>query len=77
MTEFAKTDFMGSNTEIHFLPVDESHTHVLSRDTKHSRLDDQVCFSGSYFLMLYNHKGAFHGLGGPCGALIRLHGVPN
>ena len=32
---FAKTDLMGINTEIHFLSVDESHTHVLSKDTKH------------------------------------------
>ena len=33
VTEFAKTDLMGTKTEIHFLPVDESHTHALSRDT--------------------------------------------
>ena len=44
VTEFAKTDLMGTNTEIHFLPVDESHTHALSRDTKRLRLDGQVCF---------------------------------
>ena len=44
VNEFAKTDLMGTNTEIHFLPVDESHTHALSRDTKHLRLDGQVCF---------------------------------
>ena len=44
VTEFAKTDLMGTNTEIHFLPVDESHTHALSRNTKHLRLDGQVCF---------------------------------
>ena len=44
VTEFAKTDLMGTNIEIHFLPVDKSHTHALSRDTKHSRLDGQVCF---------------------------------
>ena len=31
-------------TEIHFLPVDESHTHALSRDTKHLRLGGQVYF---------------------------------
>ena len=37
---------MGTNTEIHFLPVDESHTHAVSRDTKHLRLDT---FSGSCF----------------------------
>ena len=44
MTEFAKTGLMGTNTEIQFLPVGESHTHALSRDTKHLRLDGQVCF---------------------------------
>ena len=44
VTEFATTDLMGTNTDIHFLPVDESNTHALSRDTKHLRLDDQVCF---------------------------------
>ena len=37
-------DLMGTITEIHFLPVDESHTHVLSRNTKQLRLDGQVCF---------------------------------
>ena len=44
MTEFAKTDLMGTNTEIHFLPVDENHTNALSRDTMHFRLDGLVCF---------------------------------
>ena len=39
--EFVKTDLMGANTEIHFLPVDESHTHALSRDTEHLRIDGQ------------------------------------
>ena len=44
VTEFAKTDIMGTNTEIQFLLVDEGHTHALSRSTKHLRLDGQVCF---------------------------------
>ena len=35
---------MSTNTEIYFLPVDESHTHALSRDSKHLRIDGQVCF---------------------------------
>ena len=35
---------MVTNTIIHFLPVDECHTHALSRDTMHLRLDGQVCF---------------------------------
>ena len=51
MTEFAKTDLMGTNTEIHFLPLDENHTHALSRDTKHLRIDGQVCF----FRWLFSH----------------------
>ena len=44
VTGFAKTDLMGSNTEIHFLSVDSSHTHALSKDTNRLRLDGQVCF---------------------------------
>ena len=48
-------DFMGdcilivTNIEIHFLPVDESHTYALSRDIKHVSLDGQV---GDFFPML-------------------------
>ena len=41
---FAKADLMGTNTETHFLPVDESHTNALSRDAMHLRLDGQVYF---------------------------------
>ena len=46
VTVFWKTDHVVdvTNTEIHFLPVDESHTLALSRDTKHLSLDGQVCF---------------------------------
>ena len=44
VTVFWKTDRMDTNTEIHFLLVDESHTHALFRDTKHLRLDGRVCF---------------------------------
>ena len=36
---FLKTDLVVTNTEIHFLPVDACHTHALSRDTMHLRLD--------------------------------------
>ena len=35
---------MDTNTEVHFLPVDKSHTHALYRDTKHLRLDNHVYF---------------------------------
>ena len=61
VTGFAKTNLMGTNTEIHFWSVYESHTHALSKDTKHLRLDGQVCF---YRSMLSNHESAFHGLRG-------------
>ena len=44
VTVFWKTDRIDTNTEIHFLPVDESHSHALSRDTNHLRLDGRVCF---------------------------------
>ena len=44
VTRFAKTNLMGTNTEIHFLSIDESHTHALSKDTKQLRLDGQVSF---------------------------------
>ena len=33
VTVFWKTGHVVTNTEIHFLPVDESHTHPLSRHT--------------------------------------------
>ena len=45
VTVIWKTDFMVTNTEIH-LPVDESHTCALSRNTKHSSLD---AFTGGFF----------------------------
>ena len=35
---------MVTNTEIHFMPVDECHTHALPRDTMHLRIVGQVCF---------------------------------
>ena len=44
VTVFWKTDRMVTNTEIHFMPVDECHTHALPRDTLHSRMVGQVCF---------------------------------
>ena len=42
VTVFWKTDLMVTNNEIHFFPVDECHTHALSRDIMHLRLDGQV-----------------------------------
>ena len=64
VTVFWKTDLVDTNTENHFLPVDESHTHELFRDTKRLKLDGQVCLYRWLFLTLSNHEGAFHGLCG-------------
>ena len=49
VTVFWKTDLMVTNIETHFLPVDESHTYALSKDTMHLRLDGQVCFYRQLF----------------------------
>ena len=48
---------MVTNTEIHFLPVGECHTHALSRDTKHLRLDGQVCFYRRLFCDTVKSQG--------------------
>ena len=44
VTVFWKTDRMVTNTEIHFMPIDECHTHALPRDTMNLRIVGQVCF---------------------------------
>ena len=52
VTEFAKTDLMGTNTEIHFLPLDKSHTHALSRDTMYQALETRwpgLLFQAAFF----------------------------
>ena len=51
VTRFAKINLISTNTEIHFLFVDESHTHALSKDTTHLRLDDltRSAFTGGFF----------------------------
>ena len=57
VTVFWKTDRMVTNTEIHFLPVDECHTHALSRDTMHLRLDGQVYFYRRLFCHAVKPRG--------------------
>ena len=57
VTVFWKTDRMVTNTEIHFLPVDECHTHTLSRDTVHLRIDGQVCFCRRLFCDAVEPRG--------------------
>ena len=46
VTVFWKINLKDTITEIHFLPVDESHTHSLSRDTNHLA---GSTFTGSFF----------------------------
>ena len=58
MTELAKTDLMDTHSENHFLPVDESHTHALSRDPKHLRLDGQVCLFSRLFSDAVKPRGS-------------------
>ena len=48
---------MGTNTEIYFLPVDESHTHTLFKDIKHLSLDGQVCFYRQLFSNAVKPRG--------------------
>ena len=57
MTLFWKTDHIDTNVEIHFLPVDESHTPALFRDTKHLRLDGRVCFYRRLFFDAVKPRG--------------------
>ena len=57
VTVFWKTDRMDTNTEVHFLPVDESHTHALFRNTKHLRLDGRVCFYRRLFFDAVKPRG--------------------
>ena len=57
VTVFWKTDSMVTNTEIHFFPVGECHTHALSRDTMHLRLDVQVCFYRRLFCNAVKPRG--------------------
>ena len=76
MTGFAKTNLMGTNTQIHFLSVDESHTHALSKDTKHLRLDGQVCFYRWLFSDTVKSQGCILWSLWPLKGIIRLQGVP-
>ena len=43
--------------KIHILPVDECHTHALSKKTMHLRLDGQVCFYRQLFCDNVKYRG--------------------
>ena len=57
---------MIKNIGIHFLPVDECHTHALTRDIMDLRLDGQVCrLNPRYYSHQKNHlnnQGCSNGL---------------
>ena len=62
-TVFWKTDRIDTITKIHFLFVDESHTHALFRNTKHLRMAGYA-FRSDLSSTLSNHEGAFFDLCG-------------
>ena len=61
---------MVTNTEIRFLPVDESHTHALSPDTKHlsyrrlfsNTVKPRGCISWSVWRLRGINKAAWDGM---------------
>ena len=74
VTVFWKTDHLDTRTEIHLLPVRDSYTHALSRNTQHWTIDCQVCFYRRLFTDAVKPRGCISWC---WGALIGLHGVPN
>ena len=73
MTGSGKTDLIVTITDIHFLPVRESCTHALPRNTKYLIIDGQVCFYRRLFTDAVKPPGC---ISWPWRALIGLHGVP-
>ena len=73
MTGSGKTGLIATITDIHFLPVRESCTHALPRNTKYLIIDGQVCFYGRLFTDAVKPPGC---ISWPWRALIGLHGVP-
>ena len=49
VTRSGKTGFIRTSTDIHFLPVRESCTHVLHRNTNYLIIEGQVCFYRQLF----------------------------
>ena len=73
MTGSGKTSLIATITDIHFLPVRESCTHALPRNTKHLIIDGQVCFYRRLFTDPVKPPGC---ISWPWRVLIGLHGVP-
>ena len=73
VTGSGKTGFIVTMTDIHFLPVRESCTHALPRNTKYLIIVGQVCFYRRLFTDAVKPPGC---ISLPWRALIGLHGVP-
>ena len=73
MTGSGKTGLIVTITDIHFLPVRESCTHALPRNTKYLIIVGQVCFYRRLFTDAVKPPGC---ISLPWRALIGLHGVP-
>ena len=60
---------MGTNTKVHFLSVDKSHTHALPKDTKHLRLDGhaRLLLQVAFFLCSQTRRVHFMAFLGPEG----------
>ena len=73
VTGSGKTGLIATITDIHFLPVHESCTHALPRNTKYLIINGQVCFYRRLSTDAVKPSGCFSW---PWRALIGLHGVP-
>ena len=73
VTGSGKTGLIATITDIHFLPVRESCTHALPRNTKYLIIDGQVCFYRRPCTDAVKPTGC---ISWPWRALIGLHGVP-
>ena len=69
-----KTGLITTITDIHFLPVGESCTHALPRNTKYLIIDGRVCFYGLLFTDAVKPRGC---ISWPWRASIGLQGVQN
>ena len=73
MTGSGKTGLFAIITDTYFLPVRESCTHALHRNTKYLIINGQVCFYRWLFTDAIKPPGC---ISWPWRALIGLHGIP-
>ena len=72
VTGSGKIGLIATITDIHFLPVRESCTHALPRNTKYLIIDGQVCFYRQLFTDAVKPPRC---ISWPCRALMGLHRV--